>query len=130
MPRGLYRRYFSPGNFLSDETREVEFRGGEMPFPRNELPGSLILELADVPRRVFSYVDPPSGRWVTLDLTGVPYITLWSDGGPFLCVEPCWGLTDHQEQRAFEKKQGIQTISAGGELRASFSMTPQFASSD
>jgi galactose mutarotase-like enzyme len=130
MPRGLYRRYFSPGNFLSGETREVEFRGGEMPFPRNELPGSLILELADVPRRVFSYVDPPSGRWVTLDLTGVPYITLWSDGGSFLCVEPCWGLTDHQEQRAFEKKQGIQTISAGGELRASFSMASQFASSD
>jgi galactose mutarotase-like enzyme len=90
----------------------------------------VILELADVPRRVFSYVDPPSGRWVTLDLTGVPYVTLWSDGGPFLCVEPCWGLTDHHEQRAFEKKQGIQTIPPAGELRASFSMTPQFASCD
>ena len=101
-----------------------------MPFPRNELPGSVILELTDVPRRVFSYVDPPSGRWVTLDLTGVPYVTLWSDGGPFLCVEPCWGLTDHHEQRAFEKKQGIQTISPGGDLRASFNMTPQFASCD
>ena len=130
MPRGLYRRYFSPGNFLSGETREIEFRGGEMPFPRNELPGSVILELADVPRRVFCYVDPPSGRWVTLDLTGVPYVTLWSAGGPFLCVEPCWGLTDHHEQRAFEKKQGIQTISPGGDLRGSFSMTPQFASCD
>jgi galactose mutarotase-like enzyme len=130
MPRGLYRRYFSPSNYLSGETREIEFRGGEMPFPRNELPGSVILELANVPRRVFSYVDPPSGRWVTLDLTGVPYVTLWSDGGPFLCVEPCWGLTDYHEQRAFEKKQGIQTISPGGDLRASFSMTPQFASCD
>ena len=130
MPRGLYRRYFSPGNYLSGETREIEFRGGEMPFPRNELPGSVILELADVPRRLFSYVDPPSGRWVTLDLTGVPYVTLWSDGGPFLCVEPCWGLTDNHEQRAFEKKQGIQTIPAGGELRASFTMAPQFASCD
>ena len=108
----------------------LNFSGGEMPFPRDELPRSVILELADVPRRVFSYVDPPSGRWVTLDLTGVPYVTLWSDGGPFLCVEPCWGLTDHHEQRAFEKKQGIQTISPGGELRASFSMTPQFASCD
>ena len=53
---------------------------------------------------------------MTLDLTGVPYVTLWSDGGPFLCVEPCWGLTDHHQQRAFEDKQGIQTISPGGEL--------------
>jgi galactose mutarotase-like enzyme len=130
MPRGHYRRYFSPGNFLSGETRDIEFPGGEMPFSKDELPGSIILELMNVPRPQFSFVDPESGRWVTMDLAGVPYITLWSDGGPFLCIEPCWGLTDAQEQRAFEKKQGIQTIPPGGELRASFTMTPQFASCD
>jgi len=94
------------------------------------LPGSYILELVEVRRREFSYVDPPSGRWVVLDLAGVPYLTLWSDGGPFLCIEPCWGLTDDHEQRAFEDKQGIQTIPPGGKLRASFSMNPQLASCD
>jgi galactose mutarotase-like enzyme len=130
MPRGCYRRYFSPDNFLSGQTRDIEFAGGEMPFQKTELPGSIILELVDVPRRLFSYVDPPSGRWMTLNLTGVPYVTLWSDGGPFLCIEPCWGLTDHHEQRAFEHKEGIQTISPGGALRASFSMTPDLASCD
>jgi galactose mutarotase-like enzyme len=130
MPRGCYRRYFSPGNYLSGETRDIEFPGGEMPFSKDELPGSIILELVDVHRRKFSYVDPPSGRWMTLDLTGVPYVTLWSDGGPFLCIEPCWGLTDHHEQRAFEDKQGIQTISPGGKLCASLSMAPQLASCD
>ena len=130
MPSGLYRRYFSPGNYLSGETRDIDFSGGEMPFPKGELPGSCILELVDVPKREFCYVDPPSGRWVTLDLTGVPYLTLWSDGGPFLCIEPCWGLTDHHEQRAFEDKQGIQKIPPGDELRVSFSITPQLASCD
>ena len=130
MPRGCYRRYFSPGDYLSGETRDIEFPGGEMPFLKNELPGSIILELVDVPHPRFSYVDPPSGRWVTVDLTGVPYLTLWSDRGPFLCVEPCWGLTDHHDQRAFEDKKGIQIIPAGGDLRASFSMTPQLASCD
>ena len=130
MPKGLYRRYFSPGNYLSGETRDIEFAGGEMPFSKKELPGSIILELIDVRRRNFSYVDPPSGRWVTLDLTGVAYLTLWSDGGPFLCIEPCWGLTDHHEQRAFKNKKGIQIIPPKGELRASFSMTPQLASCD
>ena len=130
MPRGLYRRYFSPGNYLSGETREIEFRGGEMPFPRDELAGSVILELADVPRRLFSYVDPPSGRWVTLDLTGVPYVTLWSDGGPFLCVEPCWGLTDQSRAARIREETRYPNHSAGGELRASFTMAPQFASCD
>ena len=130
MPRGRYRRYFSPGNFLSGETRDIEFQGGEMPFSQDELPGSITLELMEVPRPQFSFVDPPSGRWVLMNLTGVPYITLWSDGGPFMCVEPCWGLTDAHEQRPFEKKQEIQTIPPGGKLRASFTMMPQFASCD
>jgi hypothetical protein len=39
-------------------------------------------------------------------------------------------LTDHEKQRAFEDKQGIQTISPGGELRVSFSMAPQLATCD
>ncbi|HEY6205023.1 MAG TPA: hypothetical protein VIW21_02545 [Chthoniobacterales bacterium] len=130
MPRGFYRRYFSPGNYLSGETREINFGGGEMPFAHDELPGSIILEMVDVPRREFSYVDPPSGRWVIVDLSGVPFLTLWSDGGPFVCLEPCWGLTDHHDQRPFEKKAGIQIIPAGGSLRAGFAMAPQLASSD
>jgi galactose mutarotase-like enzyme len=130
MPRGCYRRHFAPGNFLSGETRDTEFPGGEMPFSKTELPGAILLELVDVQRPQFSYVDPASGRWVILELTRVPYMTLWSDGGPFLCVEPCWGLPDHHDQRAFEHKEGIQIISPGGELRASFSMTPQLASCD
>jgi galactose mutarotase-like enzyme len=128
MPAGKYRRHFSPDNYLSGETVDINFGGGEMPFAKEELPGSYILELIDVPDRELVYVDPPSRRSVTVDLTGVPYLTLWSDGGPFLCIEPCWGLTDHHEQRAFEDKEGIQKIPPGKQLGASFVVTPQFGS--
>lgn len=124
MPAGVYRRHFSPDNYLSGETEDIRFDGGEMPFAREALPGSYILELFDVPERRFTFLDPPSGRTVVLDLDGVPYLTLWSDGGAFLCVEPCWGLTDHHDQRAFENKEGIQSIPPGGELAAAVSMQP------
>jgi galactose mutarotase-like enzyme len=127
MPAGLYRRHFSPDNFLSGGTEDIQFAGGEMPFPRQTLPGSYILELLNVPERTFAFRDRPSQRSVAFDLTGVPYLTLWSDGGPFLCVEPCWGLTDHHAQRPFEEKEGIQEIPPGGQLRASFTMTPRLA---
>jgi galactose mutarotase-like enzyme len=125
MPAGLYRLHFSPTDYLSGETEDIQFAGGKMPFEREKLPGSYILELVDVPGRTFTFSDPPSGRTVAIDLTGVPYLTLWSDGGPFLCVEPCWGLTDHEAQRAFEDKEGIQQIPAGQELNASFSFEPR-----
>lgn len=124
MHAGVYRRHFSPDNYLNGETEDIRFDGGEMPFAREALPGSYILELLDVPERRFTFLDPPSGRTVVLDLNGVPYLTLWSNGGAFLCVEPCWGLTDHHDQRAFENKEGIQCIPAGGELAAAFSMQP------
>ncbi len=119
MPAGRYRRHFSPTNYLSGETEEIEHAGGEMPLARAKLPGSYILEFVDVADRTFTFRDEPSGRVVTLDLAGVPYVTLWSDGGPFLCVEPCWGLTDHEQQRPFEKKEGIQPIAPGAVLQAS-----------
>ena len=127
MPAGLYRRHFSPDNYLSGETEDIRFAGGEMPFAREKLQGSYILELVDVPDRTFTFTDPASGRMVVLDLAGVPYLTLWSDGGAFLCVEPCWGLTDHHEQRAFEKKEGIQEIAPGQELVAGFSIEPRLS---
>ncbi len=125
MPAGRYLRWFSPENFLSGETVEINHPGGEMPFDRAQLPGSFILEFADVPDRVLVYRDPPSGREVALDFSEVPYFTLWSDGGAFLCVEPCWGLTDRHEQRPFEEKDGIQRIAPGAELRAGFAIAPR-----
>jgi galactose mutarotase-like enzyme len=128
MPPGKYRRYFAPENFLSGETQEIDFAGGAMPFPREKLPGSFIIELVDVPAREFTFFDAPTGRRITFDFTGVPYLTLWSDGGPFLCIEPCWGLTDRHEQRAFEDKDGMQTIPARGELTAQFSIKPELSS--
>ena len=124
MPAGRYRRWFSPGNYLTGETATIDHAGGEMPFDRAALLGSYILELVDVPDRTFVYRDPPSGRRATLDCFEVPYVTLWSDGGPFLCIEPCWGLTDRHEQRAFEDKDGIQQIAPGGELTTGFTVTP------
>jgi galactose mutarotase-like enzyme len=125
MPAGIYRRHFSPGNFLSGETKDIEFGGGAMPFAREELPGSFILELMQTESRKFLFRDHASSREVAIDLGDAPYLTLWSDGGAFLCVEPCWGLTDHHDQRAFENKAGIQIVPAGGELVAYCAIAPR-----
>ncbi len=55
MPAGTYRRYFAPNNFLSGETQTFYFAGGQMPFEREKLPGSFILELVDVPDPIFQF---------------------------------------------------------------------------
>ena len=116
LPHGTYIRHMAPGNFLSGETVKIEHPGGPMPFDKAELPGSFLLELADVPEAIFAVEDPAGGRRVELEYQEAPYVTIWSGGNDYVCVEPCWGLPDHHEQRAFEAKEGIQEIPAGGRL--------------
>jgi galactose mutarotase-like enzyme len=125
LPKGTYIRRLAPGNFLSGETVRIEHAGGPMPFDKADLPGSFVLELADVPEAIFAVEDPGGRRRTELDFREAPYVTIWSDGHDFVCVEPCWGLPDHQEQRAFEEKEGIQEIPAGGTLTRSFAIRPE-----
>lgn len=126
LPPGRYVRHLAPGNFLSGEMLTIDFDGGAMPFPVLELPGTFMLELAGVPERVFILEDSLSGRKTVLNFAEAPYLTLWSDGNAFICIEPCWGLPDHHVQRSFEEKLGMETIAPRGILRRSFSIRPEF----
>lgn len=127
-PAGTYRRYFAPGNFLDGREEDFVFAGGEMPLDRARLPDSYLLGLEGVPDRRFAVEDFASGRRVVLDFSEVPFLTVWSDMNPFLCLEPCWGLPDGNPPRPFEQKIGIQTIAPGASLRRGFGIIPSFLS--
>jgi galactose mutarotase-like enzyme len=127
-PEGTYVRYYAPGNFLDGREERIEFAGGEMPFDKAKLSDSYLIGLEGVPRRVFVLEDARLGHRIELDFSEVPFLTLWSEGPTFICLEPCWGLPDSNPQRPFEQKIGIQTIACGASLRRSFAITPGFLS--
>ena len=123
LPAGTYRRHLAPGNFLSSETVDIVHPGGSMPFAKSELPDSFLLEPIGMDdEKTFTLVDPAGGRRVELDCPEAPYLTLWSNGDAFLCLEPCWGLPDAARQVPFEQKIGIQEIEPGGMLERSFTI--------
>jgi galactose mutarotase-like enzyme len=122
LPRGTYRRYLAPNNFLSGETVEFESDGATMPIKPFELPGSFLLETIEADSYVVKLLDYGRNRHVELDFSDAPYFTIWSDLNPFICIEPCWGLPDHEEQRPFEKKLGIQAIPPQETFTRRFSM--------
>lgn len=128
LPSGTYLREMAPGDFLDGTVQEIPFAGGEMPFAKKDLPGSYLLELAGVPDRRFVLEDPVLGHRVECDYAEAPFLTLWSNGDPFLCIEPCWGLPDSNPPVPFEKKKGIQRIAARGSLKASLVVRPSFLS--
>lgn len=122
LPAGVYRRHLAPGDFLSGEVVDISHAGGAMPFDKAALPGSYLLELASVPERKFTLVDAAGSRRVEIECALAPYLTLWSDGNAFICIEPCWGLPDHSEQRPFEAKLGIQVIAPGETFARDFTI--------
>jgi galactose mutarotase-like enzyme len=122
LPRGTYRRHLAPDNFLSGETVEFESDGATMPIKPFELPGSFLLETLEADSYVLKLLDYGWNRQIELDFADAPYFTIWSDLNPFICIEPCWGLPDHQEQRPFEKKLGIQAIPPLEKFTRRFSM--------
>jgi galactose mutarotase-like enzyme len=126
LPTGTYVRHFAPGNFLDGRTEDIPFDGGAMPFDAEKLPDSFLLGLEKVPERIFRLEDFASGRSVRLDFSEVPFLTLWSDMNPFLCVEPCWGLPDSNPPVPFEQKLGLEVVPAGGSLARSFTILPDF----
>jgi len=127
-PSGTYLRYWAPGNFLNGEVEEIPFAGGEMPFAREKLPDSYLLGLERLPSRLFTLEDAVAGQRVVLDFSEVPFLTIWSDMNPFICLEPCWGLPDSNPPKPFEQKVGIQTIAPGASLRRGFLINPGFLS--
>ena len=127
LPKGTYTRFLTPGNFLSGETEKIEHPGGPLAIDKAKLPDSILLAVPVEPsEEPYAVEDPAGQRRVELDYHEAPYITIWSDGHGFICVEPCWGLPDRQEQQPFEEKDGIQKIPAGEKLTRSFAIRPQF----
>jgi galactose mutarotase-like enzyme len=122
LPAGTYRRHLAPDNFLSGETVSFEHPGGAWQFDRAKLPDSFLIEPVDVAERVFAVLDPAGGRRVDLACPTAPYLTIWSDGHAFICLEPCWGLPDAHQQLPFEDKLGIQEIAPGGSLERDFTL--------
>lgn len=121
LPPGTYHRYWAPGNFLDGRVDVIPFGGGPMPFDKSKLEDSYLLGIDAVRPCLITLRD--ENRTIELDFSEVPYMTLWSSGEDFICIEPCWGLPDSLPQKPFDQKVGIQTIPAGGVITAGFSIS-------
>jgi len=128
LPAGKYIRHMAPGNFLNGKTKVIDHVGGPMPFDKSKLPDSYLLGLENLDDRKFRIEDPVRGTAVDLDFSECPYLTIWSDLNPFVCLEPCWGMPDSNPPLPFEKKTGIQSIPPLGTLTKSFGIHPWFSS--
>lgn len=76
--------------------------------------------------KTFSLVEKDSGRRVTVDIEGFPYVLIWSAHGPvkFVCIEPWHSLPDTEDapEEWMEKPQ-LMRLAPGETWSASLAMT-------
>ncbi|WP_346355330.1 aldose 1-epimerase family protein [Azotosporobacter soli] len=72
--------------------------------------------------RVVSLKSRKSDKSVKVMFEGFPYLGIWSkEAAPFICLEPWYGVADlADEERAFEKKEGMQKLAAHETFRAAY----------
>lgn len=69
-----------------------------------------------------------TGRGVEMDLTGFPYVGLWSAnkaGAPYACIEPWYGLADYEDFNGeLPQKDGIQKLAAKEAFECHYTVKP------
>jgi galactose mutarotase-like enzyme len=75
-------------------------------------------------RRV-SLVSKKSGRILSMDYNGFPYLGIWAKpGASFVCIEPWQGIADSADStQELTEKEGIISLDAGEGHQADYSIT-------
>jgi galactose mutarotase-like enzyme len=62
-------------------------------------------------------------RGLTFAFKGFPYMGIWTKPGPFICIEPWYGIADYEDaEGTLETKEGICKLDAGQVFDASYAM--------
>ena len=73
----------------------------------------------------FTLVSGVSSKGVRMDITGIPYLGLWTMKGafaPYLCLEPWYGVNSKQtDSELFLAKEGLQFVSPGETWQGGYS---------
>ena len=62
-------------------------------------------------------------RGLKFSFEGFPYMGIWTKPGPFICIEPWYGIADFEDSEGkLETKEGICKLDAGQAFDASYAM--------
>ncbi|MEH0158184.1 aldose 1-epimerase family protein [Limibacter armeniacum] len=78
------------------------------------------------PSSKVSLADENLNPYVTVDFKGFPYLGIWSpsEEAPFVCIEPWFGIADHQKTtQILQDKEGIMSLEPDEKFKASYWIT-------
>lgn len=122
----LDRLLLTPQGQFSRDLEKDFVKGGEAIHLYEGIFKDDALVFHDFAFRKIQLKNENTGRGIEMDLTGFPYVGLWSAnkvGAPYACIEPWYGLADYEDfEGELPEKDGIQALAAGEAFDCQYSV--------
>lgn len=110
LERGLIKREFRPMGDQADSLRL-----SPSVFDQDAL------IFGHLKSRYVAIQNATSNRRIAMSLVGVPKLGIWTDKGPFVCLEPWWGIADYVDtNQKLEDKEMIKNLKPGNGFQCGY----------
>ncbi|WP_266368924.1 aldose 1-epimerase family protein [Tellurirhabdus rosea] len=120
------RHLLSDEGFFTGQTEPVLAVGNQLPLTRDLFDkDALVFKTLD--SRRLTLRSRHHDHAVTVTYPAFPYVGIWAKpGADFVCIEPWLGCADTEGRKVdISQKEGIQTVEAGSEFEAGFTIGVQ-----
>lgn len=109
---------------VSNERRPILNNSKILPLHNNLFDDDALI-FKNLKSRKADLVSKESGRILSMDFNGFPYLGIWAKpAAPFVCIEPWQGIADSADStQELTQKEGIMSLERGKKHSAGYSVT-------
>jgi galactose mutarotase-like enzyme len=110
-------------NGVSRNTELVLNNTNVLPLDYNLFKEKDAIIFKDLQSKFMVLASKKSNRAIDFNYAGFPYMGIWTKPGPFLCIEPWYGIADFEDADGLlNQKEGIQELEVSGTFQAHYDM--------
>jgi len=119
-------RYLLTDGLLNGKSESVLNNENILPLSVDLFTGKDAIIFKDLKSSVVSLKSKKSSHKITMDFAGFPYLGVWTKPGPFICLEPWFGVADQIGfEGQFKDKEAMRSLVKGKTFKCEYSIDVQ-----
>ncbi|MBO9698764.1 MAG: aldose 1-epimerase family protein [Sporocytophaga sp.] len=119
-------RYLLTDGLLNGKSEPVLNNENILPLSVDLFTGKDAIIFKDLKSSVVSLKSKKSSHKITMDFAGFPYLGVWTKPGPFICLEPWFGVADQIGfEGQFKDKEAMRSLVKGKTFKCEYSIDVQ-----
>ncbi|MBO9128181.1 aldose 1-epimerase family protein [Bacillus sp. 165] len=117
--------YVLQGPYIREEKLVLAERAGSLPLSQQLFKNDAII-LENMNHNEITIRSHKNEKFIRVSFDGFPYVGIWSEsnGAPFVCIEPWYGIADEVgEAKELHRKKGIQVLGKDENFTCQYTIT-------